>query len=134
MLRKVTHCAGRVSANTRPHQLRWGGWEMGTAISCTKCSQVAGLIQKLVETPRTSKAPSLRPAVLRAAVFRSKIYVYAYVCTCTCMNICIYYRESLAAKLQQHLNIGQTVLGPLVSCNRYVHVFNIYMHTTQIVQ
>ena len=23
MLRKVTHCAGRVSANTRPHQLRW---------------------------------------------------------------------------------------------------------------
>ena len=25
--------------------LRWGDWEMGTAISCTKCSQVAGLIQ-----------------------------------------------------------------------------------------
>ena len=24
MLCKVTHCAGRVSANTRPHQLRWG--------------------------------------------------------------------------------------------------------------
>ena len=77
MLRKVTHCAGRVSANTRPHQLRWGDWEMGTAISCTKWSQVAGLIQKL-ETPRTSKALSLRPAVLRpavlrAAVFRSKI-------------------------------------------------------------
>ena len=24
MLRKVTHCAGHVSANTRPHQLRWG--------------------------------------------------------------------------------------------------------------
>ena len=52
MLRKVTHCAGRVSANTRPHQLRWGDREMGTAISCTECSQVAGLIQKLVETPR----------------------------------------------------------------------------------
>ena len=32
MLRKVTHCAGRVSANTRPHQLRWGDREMGTAI------------------------------------------------------------------------------------------------------
>ena len=46
---------------------------MGTAISCTKCSQVAGLIQKLVETPRTSKAPSLCPAVLCAAVFCSKI-------------------------------------------------------------
>ena len=25
---------------------------MGTAISCTECSQVAGLIQKSVETPR----------------------------------------------------------------------------------
>ena len=21
---KVTHCAGHISANTRPHQLRWG--------------------------------------------------------------------------------------------------------------
>ena len=52
MLRKVTHCAVRVSATTRPHQLCWGDQEMGTAISCTECSQVAGLIQKLVETPR----------------------------------------------------------------------------------
>ena len=29
MLCKVTHCAGRVSANTRPHQLQWGDQEMG---------------------------------------------------------------------------------------------------------
>ena len=29
-------------ANTSPHQLCWGDWEMGTAISCTKSSQVAG--------------------------------------------------------------------------------------------
>ena len=49
MLHKITHCAGCISANTRPHQLRWGDREMGTAISCTECSQVAGLIQK---TPR----------------------------------------------------------------------------------
>ena len=48
MLCKVTHCAGRVSANARPHQLRWGDREMGTAIiSCVECSQVAGLIQKV---------------------------------------------------------------------------------------
>ena len=73
MLRKVTHCAGRVSANTRPHQLRWGDRETGTAISCTKNSQVAGLIQKLEEIPRSSKVPSLRPAVLCAAAFRSNI-------------------------------------------------------------
>ena len=29
--------------NTSPHQLRWGDQEMGTAISCTECSQVTGL-------------------------------------------------------------------------------------------
>ena len=52
MLCKVTHCAGHISANTRPHQLRWGDREMGTTISCTECSQVADLIQKSVETPR----------------------------------------------------------------------------------
>ena len=48
MLCKVTHCAGRVSANTRLHQLHWGDREMGTAIiSCVECSQVAGLIHKV---------------------------------------------------------------------------------------
>ena len=40
----------------RPHQLDLGDWEMGTAIytymSCTECSQVAGLIRKFVDTPR----------------------------------------------------------------------------------
>ena len=44
MLCKVTHCTGHVLANTRPHQLCWGDWEIGTATSCTECSQVAGLI------------------------------------------------------------------------------------------
>ena len=28
---KVSHCAGRILA-TRPHQLHWGDWEIGTAI------------------------------------------------------------------------------------------------------
>ena len=40
MLCKVTHCAGCVLANTRPHQLRCGNWEMRTAISSTECSLV----------------------------------------------------------------------------------------------
>jgi len=48
ILCKVTHCTGHVSANTRPHQLRWGDWEIGTAIiSCVECSQVADRIQKV---------------------------------------------------------------------------------------
>ena len=66
MLCKVTHCAGHVSANTKPHQLRWGDQEMGTAISYTECSQVAVLIQKSPKTP--CKAPSLSAAILRADV------------------------------------------------------------------
>ena len=45
MLCKGTHCVGHLLANTRSHQLRWGDQEMGTAISCTECSQVASLIQ-----------------------------------------------------------------------------------------
>ena len=52
MLCKLTHCAGRTLANTRPHQLCWGNWEMGTAISFTECTQVAGLIQRSVEAPQ----------------------------------------------------------------------------------
>ena len=49
MLFKVTHCAGCVSPNTRPHQLRWGDREMGTAILCIECIHMAGLIQKVTE-------------------------------------------------------------------------------------
>ena len=46
MLCKVTHCTGRVSANTRPHQLRWGDQKMGTAIiSCVECSQDMYILQ-----------------------------------------------------------------------------------------
>ena len=48
----------RFGQYTRPHQLRWGDREMGTAISCTICSQVAGLIfksrQRLLESTVSS--------------------------------------------------------------------------------
>ena len=39
-LDKVTHCAGRILADTRPHHLHWGEQEMGTVISCTECSLI----------------------------------------------------------------------------------------------
>ena len=45
MLYKITHCAGRVLANTTPQQLHWGGLAMGTVVPCTECSQVAALIR-----------------------------------------------------------------------------------------
>ena len=75
MLCKVTHCAGRVSANTRPHQLRWGDREMGTAIiSCVECSQVAGLIQKVGGS--SLEASSLRAAVLRVAGMHMQVFMH----------------------------------------------------------
>ena len=69
MLCKVTQCAGRVSANTRPHQLRWGDREMETAYIMHRM-QSGGWPYSEVGRD-SSKAPSLRVAVLRTAVFRS---------------------------------------------------------------
>ena len=65
------HMSLKIGLDVIQSQLRWGHQEMGTAISCTECSQMAGLIQKVVETPR--KHLSLHVAVLCAAVFHSKI-------------------------------------------------------------
>ena len=114
MLRKVTHCAGRVLANARPHQLRWGDREMGTPTSCTECSQVAGLIQKLVETLR-SKAPSLSAAVLlaavlRAAVFRSKILrTRTAIVTVDCHMYVLSVRKRVCARACRGAQLWQQV-------------------------
>ena len=74
MLCKFTHCTERISTNTRLHQLCWSDWEMGTAISLTKCSQVADLIQK-------AGTSSLKALPLCAAVFCLNIIGIAIV-TC----------------------------------------------------
>ena len=84
MLCKVTQCTGCVLVNTRPHQLRWGDREMGTAIPCIKCSQVAGFIQKIGRS--ASEALSLSTAVLRTAIFRSKIVAFVIV---ACLLMCV---------------------------------------------
>ena len=34
----VMQSVGYVSTNTRPHQLRWGDLDMGTAVSCVMCN------------------------------------------------------------------------------------------------
>ena len=69
VLCKITHCTERVSTNTRPHQLCWGDREMGTAISCIKYSQVAGLIQRVGRS--SSEASSLCAAVMDKAWYVS---------------------------------------------------------------
>ena len=41
---QVTYCAGCVSANSKPHCLCWGDWEMGTTINV---QNAATFIQKV---------------------------------------------------------------------------------------
>ena len=91
MLCKVTHCTWRISANTRPHQLRWGDQEMGTAISCIKRSQVAGLIQRVGRS--SLEASSLRAAVLRAAFF-------VWNRNCHVLSMCAYTCISTASQVK----------------------------------
>ena len=77
MLCKVTHCPECASANTRL-QLHWGDREMGTAILCTKCSQVTDLIQKVGRS--CSEAPSLSVGVLCLKII-AIVIVTCYRCT-----------------------------------------------------
>ena len=83
----ITHCTGCILSNAWPHQLHWGERVMGTAISCTECSQVAGLIQKVSRS--SSKAPCLHAAVLHAAVFRLRIVVIIIVTYMLSMHKCM---------------------------------------------
>ena len=59
MLCKNGQCAGCVSTNTRPHQLHCGDQEMGTAISCMKCSQVVGQNSKTTSVMINHRGASL---------------------------------------------------------------------------
>ena len=65
---KVTHCAGCISANTRPPQLHWDNREMGTTISCANTVRGLASSRRLVELS-FSEASSLHAAVLHVAVF-----------------------------------------------------------------
>ena len=46
---QVTYCAGCVLANSKPHCLRWGDWEMGTTINVRGCM---ALSKRLTEAPQ----------------------------------------------------------------------------------
>ena len=70
---------GLISANTRSHQLRWGDWEMGTAISCTQYIRWLALSRRSVEALQRH----------RAAIFRLKI-VAIIIVTCLSMRACVY--------------------------------------------
>ena len=78
-------------ANTRPHQLCWGDREMGTAISCIECSQMVGLIHKVVKYAAVFNAAVFNAVVFNAAVFHLKIVSSSCVIgvqTCACVHTC----------------------------------------------
>ena len=91
MLCKVTHCAGHILANTRPHQLCWGNREMGTAISCTESSQVADLIQKVGRS--SSKACIMIDTwIMSAPCHAFIVHVLCCACFIPCMyHVCMYH-------------------------------------------
>ena len=65
---KVIHSTESVLAHTRPNQLRWNDWEMGTVALCTKCSQVVCLIHA------TGRISSSNIALLCTAVIKNCCY------------------------------------------------------------
>ena len=75
MLCKLTHCTGHVSAMTSfwLHQLHWGDCEMGIAISCTECSLVTGLVQKI--SMHKTRQEETSPSYNLTTVTRSRFYV-----------------------------------------------------------
>ena len=81
LLCKFTHCAECLSANTRPHQLRWGDWEMKAAISCKKCSQSGPCpcngrtISKVVSL---CSCPSCFQKLLLRVIMCEYLWLYSY--------------------------------------------------------
>ena len=119
MLCEVTRCAGRISANIRPHQLQWGDQKMGTAISCTKCSQVAGLIQKVGRS--SSEASSLRAPVLRAAVLRAAA-LRAAVLRAVALRAAVLRATVLRATVLCAAVLRATVLRAAVFCSKSIAI------------
>ena len=84
---KVTHCAGCISANTRPHQLHWGDRKMVTGISCTEYSEVAGLIQKVCRSSSEASCSCLSFEDHSNRICHVFINVHANINACVCIHI-----------------------------------------------
>ena len=74
---EVSFCTGCILTNTR---LLWGDPGMGIAITCTRCSQVVGLIQRSGEAPC---ARSLLFKVVAIVIFTCFSNTINAWCSCT---------------------------------------------------
>ena len=138
MLCKVTHCAEHVSANTRPLQLHWGDREMGTAISCTKCSQVAGFIQRVGRS--SSEASSLRVGVLRSKII-AIVIVTCYRCThkrkCVHAAVDLIQRKKLDTRNFYESNLTEArfkIIPGLFSCTGVTGRWGLLSHAQNVVR
>ena len=90
---------------------------MGTAISCTECSQVAGLIQKLVETPRKHRLFVQLSFVRRSCVVIVIVDRHVYVLSV---------RKRMRARARTHafttevLEVPEVLMANKAQC---MHVF-----------
>ena len=112
MLCKVTHCAGRVSTTTRPHQLCWGDREMGTAISCTKCSQMSGLFQRV---GRSSQSMTDSMALWNMVIWQPAMAIHT--------------RSGLVARLCSHISTFALMMTEVNHWQKvYLATDNILLH------
>ena len=135
MLCKVTHCAGRVSANTRPHQLRWGDREMGTYVYDSKCSSMHVYDSKCSSMHvYDSKCSSMH-------VYDSKcssMHVYDSKCSSmhVYMNTYIQYLANFSTTLHSFWKVAHMYVLGLQTCAYFfvfakllVHCLRWYTHT-----
>ena len=92
--RTITQCAGHVSANARPLQLRWGDRECG-CFTCTPISINNGQVQHIQMggergrgrgERRRGRGESWGRGREKGRETRS---VYLSMCSCMCMQLCV---------------------------------------------
>ena len=141
-----SHPLCRACVSTRPHQLHWGDWEIGTATSCIEYNQVAGLVHtrdrnssnvlsfcaavlwKLIQANRKCHVLSMRirrtcETVLYTSGSRG-LQEWIWSCTYTHVQVCVMFNGVIMRKcyLEHDLHVLQNTafrysgLGSLLIC------------------
>ena len=109
MLYNITHCAGHISANTRPHQLRWGDMFL-LAIQSFFCDvwrastrQPIHFMQTFfVYAPTYSIIIAIIVCAELASVARHQVLFYSSIMTASYHSIC-YFTHTVAITLLAHM-------------------------------
>ena len=102
--------AGCISVNTRPLRLQWGDQEMETAISCTECSHVAGLIQKVGRHPISlcNCLSNIIPILTKSLILRCSQTFFSCISEPKiCLFSCIVRAFSCSEHVQLHFGVSK---------------------------